>query len=69
MLQETLITFFFLTLDTSSSKTLSFLLQSLNGTTGILPSRTQKVKKKKNPIIGLRVGLIHLREHIFKHNF
>ena len=47
MLQETLITFFFLTLDTSSSKTLSFLLQSLNGTTGILPSRTQKVKKKK----------------------
>ena len=32
MLQETLITFSVLKLDTTSSKTLSFLLQSLNGT-------------------------------------
>ena len=32
MLQETLTTFPFLTLDTTSSKTLSFLPQSLNGT-------------------------------------
>ena len=32
MLQETLITFPVLKLDTTSSKALSFLLQSLNGT-------------------------------------
>ena len=36
MLQEKLITFLFFTLDTTSSKTLAFLLQSLNGTIEIL---------------------------------
>ena len=43
MLQETLITFPVLKLGTTSSKTPSFLLQSLNGTIQILPIGTQKV--------------------------
>ena len=43
MLQETLITFPVLKSDTAFSKTLSLLLQSLNGTIQILPFGTQKV--------------------------
>ena len=51
ILQEKLITFLFLTLDPNCSKTLSFLLQLLNGTIQILPFGTQKVLLfKKNSI-------------------
>ena len=43
MLQETLLTFLVLKLDTASSKNLSFVLQSLNGTIETLPFGSQKI--------------------------
>ena len=43
VLQETPITFLFLTIGTTSSKTLTFLLQQLNVTIYILLFKTQKV--------------------------
>ena len=53
MLQEALITFLFRTLDTTFSKTLSFLLQSLIWTIWILPFGTQKKFVLKNCIVKL----------------
>ena len=90
MLQEALTTFPVLKSDTTSSKTLSFLLQSLNGTIQILPFESFVDFKnsflkfiRPSPsnafncnnykgirrITRLRLGMSHLREHKFKHNF
>ena len=93
MLQEMLITFPVLKSDTTSSKTLSFLLQSLNWN-NLDPTRrnSKSFVDFKNNILKfirpspsnvfdgsnykgirlitqLRVGISHLREHKFKHDF
>ena len=85
MLQETSITFLLLRLDTTSSKIISFFLQSLNGTIQILPFQTQKILviskivslSLLDPlqavflvvIIMKVLDLSHLHENKFKQNF
>ena len=74
MLQETLVTFPVLTLDTTSSETLTFLLESLNGAIQILPFRTQTVLLFSKILFYQTYHktvrrLSHLCEHKFKHNF
>ena len=83
MLQGTLIAFSVLKSDTASSKTLSFLLQSLNGTISFVDFKNSILKfirsspsnvfncnshKGIRLITRLRVGMSHLCEHKFKHN-
>ena len=84
-LQETSIALLLLKLDTTSSKIISFFLQSLNGTIQILPFQTKKVLviskivslSLLDPlqavflvvIIMKVLDLSHLRENKFKQNF